>query len=165
MPSFKARTKTTRNEAQSGVCQILTETQKLAEALISAASDANLARVRELLTLGVDPNAPGKWRRTALPLAVRYAYGKEAQAIQIVDALLAAGADVNASPGDCLSPVRYAAIHGYKDLLRFLLAAGADANDRDANGETVISMIEGFAAIKNRRRRIVKILEQAGGVR
>ena len=76
----------------------------------------------------------------------------------IVDALLAAGADVNASPGDCLSPVRYAAIHGYKDLLRFLVAAGADVNDRDANGQTVISMIEGFAAIKHRRRRIVKIL-------
>jgi ankyrin repeat protein len=145
--------------------QRLSESQKLTEALISAASDTNLARVRELLALGVNPNAPGKWRRTALPLAVRYAYNNETEAIQIVDALLAAGADVNESPGDCLSPVRYAAIHGYNDLLRFLVAAGADTNDRDANGETVISMIEGFAAIKHRRRRIVKILEQAGGVR
>lgn len=133
----------------------------LTNKLIDAACNTNLARVRELLARGANPNAPG----TALPLAVRYAYNNEADAILIVEALLAAGADINASPGDCLSPVRFAAIHGYQDLLRFLISKGADPNDRDPNGQTVITMLETTPDLKRRCRRIVKILEQAGGVR
>src|SRR5262249_20066551 len=104
---------------------------ELAKALVRAASNTNLTRVRELLARGADPNAPGEFGRTALPLAVRYAYNNEADAILIAEAILAAGADINASPGDCLAPLRYAAIHKYKDLLRFLISKGADPNDRD----------------------------------
>lgn len=137
----------------------------LTELLISAASNTNLARVRELLALGADPNAQGKWRRTALPLAVRYAYNNETDAKLIAEALLAAGADINASPGDSLSPVRYAAIYNYEVLLRFLLSNGADPNDRDPNGQTVITMLETTPDFKRRCRRIVKILEEAGGLR
>ncbi len=139
--------------------------RELTEALIDPASRTDLKRVRELLARGADANAQGKWRRTALPLAVRYAYNNEADAILITEALLAAGADINASPGDCLSPLRYAAIHGYKDLLRFLISKGADPNDRDPNGQTVITMLETTPDFKYRSRRIIKILEQAGGVR
>jgi ankyrin repeat protein len=47
---------------------------ELAEALVRSASNTNLARVRELLARGADPNAPGKFGRTALPLAVQYAH-------------------------------------------------------------------------------------------
>ncbi len=135
------------------------------EALIKAACDTNLARVRELLARGVDPNAPGNWRRTPLPLAVRYAYQNQADALLIAEALLAAGADINASPGDCLSPIRYAAIYRYTELLHFLVAKGADVNDRDPTGETVIAMLESSPDLKRGCRAVVKILEQAGGVR
>jgi ankyrin repeat protein len=137
----------------------------LTELLIAAARNTNLARVRELLARGADPNGRGKWRRAALPLAVRYAYNNESDAILIAEALLASGADINASPGDCLSPVRYAAIHGYKDLLRFLISKGADPNDRDPTGQTVITMLETTPDLKRRRRGMVNILEEAGGVR
>jgi ankyrin repeat protein len=139
--------------------------RELTKALIDAARNTNLARVRDLLARGVDPNTPGEWGRTALPLAVRYAYNNESDAILIAEALLAAGADINASPGDCLTPVRYAAIHRYEKLLRFLLAKGADPNDRDPAGQTIIAMIETTPSLKRGSRRIVKILEQAGGVR
>jgi ankyrin repeat protein len=135
------------------------------EALIKAASSTNLPRVRELLARGSDPNAPGEFGRTALPLAVRYAYHSEADALLIVEALLAAGAEINASPGDCLSPLRYAAVHGYKDLLRLLISKGADPDDRDPNGQTVITMIESTPSLRVGRKRIIKILEEAGGVR
>lgn len=138
---------------------------ELAEAMVRAASNTNLARVRELLARGADPNAPGKFGRTALPLAVRYAYNNQANAILIAEALLAAGANINASPGDCLAPLRYAAVHGYKDLLRFLISKGADPNDRDPNGQTVITMIETTPSLRSGSKRIIKILEEAGGVR
>ena len=139
--------------------------QELTKALLNAASRTNLGRVRELLARGADPNAPDESGRTALPLAVRYAYNNEADAILIAEALLAAGADINASPGDCLSPLRYAAIHGYKHLLPFLITKGADVNDRDPNGQTVITMLETTPSLKHRSRRIIKIIEQAGGAR
>jgi ankyrin repeat protein len=139
--------------------------RELIGALIDAASNTNLLRVRELLARGADPNQPGKWGRTALPLAVRYAYHNEAAAILIAEALLAAGADINAAPGDCLAPVRYAAVHRYEKLLCFLLARGADPNDRDSTGQTVIAMLEMTPSLKRGCRRIAKILEQAGGVR
>jgi ankyrin repeat protein len=59
----------------------------------------------------------------------------------------------------------HAAIYGYADLLRYLISAGADVNHRNAEGQTAISLIEATPSLVNRRRRIVKILEQAGGVR
>src|SRR5438874_2281053 len=81
----------------SGFYAVVMADRELAEALVRAASSTNLARVRELLAYGADPNVPGEFGRTALPLAVRYAYHSEADAILIVEALLAAGADINAS--------------------------------------------------------------------
>jgi hypothetical protein len=74
-------------------------------------------------------------------------------------------ADINASPGDCLAPLRYAAVHKYKDLLRFLISKEADPNDRDPNGQTVITMIGSTPSLRPGSKRIIKILEEAGGVR
>jgi ankyrin repeat protein len=139
--------------------------RELTKALIDAACSTKLARVREILARGVDPNEPGEWGRTALPLAVRYAYNNEADAILIAEALLAAGANINASPGDCLSPIRYAAMHGYMDLLRYLLASGADPTDRDPAGQSIITLLETTPCFKRRRRRVVAILEKVGGMR
>ena len=138
---------------------------ELAEALVRAASNTNFARVCELLARGADPNAPGEFGRTALPLAVRYAYHNKADAIRIAEALLAAGADINASPGDCLAPLRYAAVHKYEGLLRYLISRGADPDDRDPDGQTVITMIESTPSLRRGSKRIIKILEEAGGVR
>ena len=136
-----------------------------ANSLITAASRTDLNRVREILAAGVDPTAPSEFRRTALPNAARYAYNNEANAILIVDALLDAGADINASTGDQLAPLRHAAIHGYRDLVRHLLSRGADPNDTDPVGQTIITMIETTPSLRSGKKRIIKMLEEAGGLR
>ena len=67
--------------------------------LIDAARDTNLSRVREILARGIDPNVQDQQKQTALPLAVRYAYQNEDNAIQIVEALLEAGAVAGVAVG------------------------------------------------------------------
>lgn len=136
-----------------------------AKAFLSAVSMTRLARVQQLLALGVDPNTADPWGRTALHMAVRYAYNSEADAILIVQTLLAAGSDLNAADQEGFTAMKHAAIYGYPKLLRYLIAAGADVNHRTPEGQTAIAMIECCSPIKNRRKRIIKLLEQAGGVR
>src|SRR5712691_8349764 len=68
-----------------------------AKVFLNAVSTTRLARVQELLALGVDANTADPWGRTALHMAVRYAYNSEADALEIVQILLAAGADLNAA--------------------------------------------------------------------
>jgi ankyrin repeat protein len=62
-----------------------------AKAFLKAVSMTRLARVQELLALGVDPNTADPWGRTALQMAVRYAYNSEADALVIVKILEQAG--------------------------------------------------------------------------
>jgi ankyrin repeat protein len=135
-----------------------------AKAFLTAVSMTRLARVQELLALGVDPNTADPWGRTALQMAVRYAYNNEAEALAIVETLLAAGADINAADEEGFTALKHAAIYGYAKLLRYLISVGAEVNHRTREGQTAISMIESTPVLV-KRRRIVKILEQAGGVR
>jgi ankyrin repeat protein len=136
-----------------------------AKAFLSAVSMTRPGRVQELLALGVDPNTADPWGRTVLQLAVRYAYNSEADALVIVQSLLEAGANINAADVEGFTALKHAAIYGYPELLRYLISAGAEVNHRTPEGQTAISMIESTPALVNRRRRIVKILEEAGGVR
>ncbi|MGL6076213.1 MAG: ankyrin repeat domain-containing protein [Fimbriiglobus sp.] len=136
-----------------------------ARAFLSAVSLTRLARVKELLARGVDPNTADPWDRTALQMAVRYACNGEATALAIVQTLLAAGADLHAADQDGFTALKHAAVYAYLDLLKFLIAAGADVNHRTPDGLTAIGLIECCAPIKDRRKRVIKLLEQAGGVR
>jgi ankyrin repeat protein len=136
-----------------------------AKAFLSAVSMTRLARVQELLALGVDPNTADPWGRTALHMAVRYAYNGEDDALEITRVLLAAGADLHAADQEGFTALKHAAVYGYPELLKFLIAAGAEINHRTPEGQTAIGMIECCSPIKNRRNRIIKLLEQAGGVR
>ena len=136
-----------------------------AKAFLSAVSLTRFTRVQELLALGVDPNTADAWGRTAIQMAVRYAYNNEADALLIVQTLLAAGADLNAADSEGFTALKHAAIYGYPELLCYLISAGAEVNHLSPDGQTAISMIECCSPIKNRRKRIIKLLEQAGGVR
>jgi len=59
-------------------------------------------------------------------------------AVEIVDLLLAAGADVSASNHYGVTPLTLASLNGGGEVVTQLLAAGADPNARLADGETVL---------------------------
>jgi hypothetical protein len=56
----------------------------------------------------------------------------------IVRALIRKGANVNAVDADGRTPLMMAAMHGWRDVIKELLAAKASANVRDPEGRTVI---------------------------
>ena len=135
------------------------------KAFLQAVSMTRVARFQELLARGLDPNTAVGWGLTALHMAVRYAYNSETDALVIVKTLLVAGADIYSASAEGFRALKHVAIYGYPELLKYLIGAGAEVNHRTPEGQTAISMIESCPPIKNRRKRIIKILEAAGGVR
>lgn len=87
--------------------------------------------VRLLLDLGFDPERPDRWdRRTPLGAAVLR------RDREIVELLLARGADVNGPDPDGARPVHYACWQGDRPMAELLLARGADATRPDRGGLT-----------------------------
>ena len=95
--------------------------------------------------------APDKRGRTALHLA---AYEGRAPALE---ALLAAGADVERADAAGARAIHHAAIGGRSAALRLLLARGADANSRDADGVSAL-----MSAAMNGYSESVALLAAAG---
>jgi ankyrin repeat protein len=90
------------------------------EALRRAASAGDLAKVKELLDAGADVNAANAYGGTALSFAVDRGH------TAVVDLLLERGADVNAKDRFYgARPLDWAAGDGYADIVRALLAKGA----------------------------------------
>jgi len=123
------------------------------ENLFTAVKYNNLDKAREALDEGADVNALTNVRyqvgNTALILASRYPYP------EMVEMLLAAGADVNAKDN-----------HGFTALMRsneseiveMLLAAGADVNAKNNHGETALIMASSYDA----KPEVVRILLENG---
>lgn len=59
-----------------------------------------------------------------------------------IEALLAAGADVNAKDEEDYTPLHMAAFHRQADYALLLLEAGADVNAKTVSGRTPLSMAE-----------------------
>jgi ankyrin repeat protein len=97
----------------------------------NASSDgADETATRVLLRHGADPNAAGTNGMTPLLLAVQSSYGAE----PCLEALVAAGAEVD-KPGHLgITPLMAAAAYGMAENLRLLLAHGADATRADHFG-------------------------------
>ncbi|CAI5506472.1 unnamed protein product [Closterium sp. Naga37s-1] len=93
------------------------------EAIKDAAKEGDVAAVKQLLAGGgVDINLPSPERSgwTAVHLAAFYEHP------EVVQVLLAAGADTDARNSTGNTPLQFACIEGNLDVARILLDAGAD---------------------------------------
>src|SRR5579872_6192200 len=101
---------------------------KLSEPLIAAVKARDAARVRELLDRGADPNArarldatPGGWAR-------------------LLRTLLGGASNTSHDPGDTPA-LMLAAAKEDRECVSLLLAAGADPNATDTNGNTAVETL------------------------
>jgi hypothetical protein len=95
--------------------------------------------------------------QSAAPLLIRAAIGDEPE---IIDGLLEAGADVNATNDAMMTPLMFAAGNRNGEVVDRLLAAGADVNRQDNEGQTALMLAAGVG-----EREIVKRLLAAGADR
>ena len=94
-------------------------------------SDATSSEVSECLKRGADPDAREK-QGGGTPLHIGANQGR----IEVVRALLGAGANVNARERDGWTPLHYAAIRGHTGIAKTLIAAGAGVNAKEEDGWT-----------------------------
>jgi uncharacterized protein len=142
--------------------------------LMSAAAMGRAGAVRMLLAWGANPNAwdqtyssaqlvdqqdrssettsPRQSRNTVLILAA--AAGNP----EVIEVLLARGAEVNAGNADGLTPLMMAALVNSAEAVHALLSGGAAVNQRNCNGDTALSI-----ARAQGNDRMAYILASAGG--
>ena len=128
-------------------------------ALTGAAAAGHLEVVKALLGTGADPNVivvtfhGGPY--TALMIAMN---PKNKHWLGIMDAMIAAGAEVNPRSGFYLSPLRYAIEEGDTSMIEAALKRGANVNLRDQeSGETPLMFAARYSTLK-----VVKALIDAG---
>ena len=132
--------------------------------LMEAAAAGDVEDVKSLIESGDDVNASGANSDSALRVAVKYAFDNKDAALRIVELLLDAGAAIDVQDARGETPVMLASLHNYTKILKLLIERGADVNLRRMGGYTAISMIEIMPSIVNRRKTVLKILREAGGV-
>ena len=74
-----------------------------------------------------------------------------------LQALIAAGADVNATNDKRWTALMVASHKGYRDVVQALIAAGANVTAKDTRGKTALVW-----ASKDSRERVARLLRQAG---
>jgi ankyrin repeat protein len=102
--------------------------------LFFAARDGRTDVVRDLLRRGSDPNAVNRHQFDKTPLVVAAEGGHGA----VIDALIAAGADVNRPTSTGWTALMAAACSGDLALVRALLARNASVTARVDNGYTAL---------------------------
>lgn len=107
---------------------------------------------RLLLKLGADVDGMNLYRETALHLST----GRWAPNAATVEALLAAKAHVNETSRDRSTPLHAAIRRKELEIVKLLIAAGADVDSRDHRGNTPLSLAERSGA------EFVKVLVAAG---
>jgi poly(3-hydroxybutyrate) depolymerase len=121
-----------------------------------AAAEGNIKRVKQHLVEGVDVNAKFKDGWTPLHMAAEGGHR------EIVDLLIAKGADINATAGagDGVgwTPLHEAAEEGHKKVVELLILKGADINVKNGDGRTPLDL-----AFKHKNAEIADILRKHGG--
>ena len=119
--------------------------------LMRAAKNGDAAAIRLLLDHGADPNARQRNGTPALMFAAGLGrgtgafakdYASEAELLDAVQVLVAAGADVNAVSGAGETPLHFGA-QASDDIVRFLAANGARLDVKDKQGRTPVEMALG----------------------
>ena len=94
----------------------------------------DIEAVEDFIAIKRDVNASdGEQRR---PLHIAVAFGRDEPGAQIVQALLDAGALLEANDSKQNTPLHYATGYGRVDYVRMLLAVGASAAVRNSTGKT-----------------------------
>lgn len=112
-----------------------------ATVLMMAAHSGNLPMVKVLIEGGADVNAHNEQEWSALSRAV---YNPELKAgfADVVQALVDAGANVEAAIGYGVRPLMLAAGYGETAVVEVLLKAGADVLARNEGGYTALMMVK-----------------------
>ena len=119
--------------------------------LMRAAKNGDAAALRLLLDHGADVNARQRNATTALMFAAGLGrgtgafakdYASEAELLDAVQVLVAAGADVNAVSAAGETPLHFGA-QASDDIVRFLAASGAKLDVKDKQGRTPVEMALG----------------------
>lgn len=117
-------------------------------ALLDAAEAGNLPATQDLIEQGADPNGRRNIGMFPLYLAAKMGH------VSVVEALLAAGADVHRHNTDLLhapTALHIATFNNHFDVVRSLIAVGAEVNGPDGNGicAVFIAAGRGFLSIVN----------------
>jgi len=138
----KARPATSASPVAAGASRRPTSAQE-ADLLVNAAMRGDSGSVRTLLARGVDPNVRGSIGKTPLRAATSLGcmmQPSEADVLAVVDALIAAGANVNEVDDFGLGVLLMAAQKCKAAAVRRLLEAGADHEQRSPQGFSPLSM-------------------------
>ena len=120
--------------------------------LQEATAIGDIELVRSLLDKGIGVDSrDDSIEKTALQYAAISGHR------DIVDLLLAKGAETDAGAFQMGTPLQYACREGHEEIVELLIAHGADVNTRNDNGETSLDI-----ALKNDRRDITDVLVAHG---
>jgi ankyrin repeat protein len=123
-------------------------------ALVRAAKSADLPAVRLLLEHGADPSLTTRNNVNALMIAAGVGnaeqdttgrFKNEADIIETIDIMLAAGLDINAVDNRGRTALHGAALQGFDEVVAALVERGADLTAADRDGYTPLDTARGLA--------------------
>ncbi len=133
----------------------LLATTAFADPIHTAAKAGDLAAVQAELDAGVDVDAKDEDYRDWTPLMYAALDGHK----EVVELLIAKGADVNAKNKVGQTPLQFTAWKGHKEIAELLIAEGADVNAKDGDGWLVLDY-----ATRLGQPEIADLLRKHGGM-